>query len=420
MKAKRKITRFLTTAILLAILAGCGSTSRISLMNLALLYQKEAYFTQLPVTVFHSGDSTSLAIVGIQLDRLRYLNIPNTGLKYSSYKLSYRLLDNYESRNVLDSGSVISGDTINAGRQVMILKSIDFKAKTSQTGVLEVILTDINRSDRIKSFSIVDKSSNGMRQYFMALTEDNQPLFKNFIRGEESVRVMCADPSVSQLHVRCYFRDFPIARPPFTEDRQDVFDYRADSIFTVPVFLGKTDLFNLDREGFYHFQSDTTGKNGFTLFRFYEEYPEIRSTSQLVTPMRYITTKSEFDKILEAEDQKDAVDQFWLETAGNEPRAKVLIQKYYTNVEESNDFFTSYEEGWKTDRGLIYIIFGRPDIVYRGNNTEEWIYGEPDQRSSLKFDFVRVNNPFSDNDYMLLRTPSLKDPWYITVQSWRR
>jgi len=399
---------------------GCGSTSRISLMNLAIQYQEEAYFTHLPVAVYHSGDSSSLAFVGVHLDHLRYVNIPNSGLKYASYKLSYRLLDNYESRNILDSGTVVSGDTVNAGRQVTILKTIEIKAKSPQSYLLEVILTDINRNDRVKSYLQVDKSSKSTRQNFLALTGDNQPLFRDYLLREEGVRLMCNDLSVRQLHVRCYFRDFPLARPPFTEDHQDVFDYRADSTFTIPVTMGKTDFFTLNREGFYHFQTDTTGKNGITLFRFYEGYPEIRSTAQLVTPLRYITTKSEYDKVLHAQDQKEAVDQFWLETAGNEPRAKVLIQKYYTNVEESNDFFTSYEEGWKTDRGLIYIIFGRPDIVYRGNNTEEWIYGDPNQRSSLKFDFVRVNNPFTDNDYMLLRNPSLKDPWYITVQSWRR
>jgi GWxTD domain-containing protein len=420
MNGKKKIHRFLAAAVFLAVLAGCSSTSRISLMNLSILYQKEAYFTHLPVAVYHSGDSTSLAIVGIQLDELRYVNIPNTGLKYCYYRLSYRLMDNYEARTVLDSGSVVSGDTINAGRQIMVLQSIQFRAKRPQTYILEIVLTDLNRNEKIKNFIQIDKSSMATRQNFLALSEDNQPLFRDFIGSGEKVSLMCNNPLVNQLQVRCYFRDFPLARPPFSEDKQDVFDYRADSIFTIPVYQGKTGLFLLEREGFYHFQSDTTGKQGITLFRFYDGYPEIKSTAQLVTPLRYITTKTEYDKILEAEDQKDAVDQFWLETAGNAPRAKTLIQKYYTNVEESNDYFTSYQEGWKTDRGLIYIIFGRPDIVYRGNNTEEWTYGEPDQRNSLRFDFIKVNNPFTDNDYMLLRSASMKDPWYITVQSWRR
>jgi GWxTD domain-containing protein len=144
------------------------------------------------------------------------------------------------------------------------------------------------------------------------------------------------------------------------------------------------------------------------------------TTAHLVLPLRYITAKAEYEKITESVDQKEAVDQFWLNTAGTPARAKTLIQKYYNNVEEANRYFSSYHEGWKTDRGIVFIIFDRPDYVYRSDNTEEWIYGEPEHRNSLRFDFIKVKNPFTDNDYMLLRNPSMKDPWYITVQSWRR
>jgi GWxTD domain-containing protein len=406
--------------VVIAFVLGCSTASKVSLTNLASLYQQENAFTEMPVLVFHQDDSTSQVIIEIQLGDMRYLDIPNTQLKACAYQLNYRLLDSYETRQVIDSGSVVSGDTLNAGRKISILRSIILKTKEPDNYVLELQLTDLNRRQYIRDYIPVDRSSPFVRQNYMLMTSANYPIFDYHLEKDKEVRLVYNNSSAEELFVRCYFRDFPLARPPFVEERQDVFDYQADSVFTISILNGRTELFNLEKNGFYHFQQDTSVKDGITLFRFHDGFPEIKTTSELVVPLRYISTRAEYDRITEADDQKEAVDEFWLTTAGNTERAKTLIQKYYSNVQEANYYFTSYHEGWKTDRGIIYIIFGRPDYVYRSTDREEWIYGEPEHRNSLRFDYVKVRNPFTDNDFMLLRTPSLKDPWYITVQSWRR
>ncbi|MCU0371130.1 MAG: GWxTD domain-containing protein, partial [Bacteroidales bacterium] len=191
-------------------------------------------------------------------------------------------------------------------------------------------------------------------------------------------------------------------------------------MFHIPLMNGESEWITLDKPGFYHFRTDTASREGLTLFRFHEGFPDITTAEELRYPLRYITTRKEFDSLMSNPQVKAAVDDFWLKTAREPERAKILIQKYYSNVEDANRYFTSYLEGWKTDRGLIYIVFGKPDYVYRGKGTEEWLYGEPQNRNSLRYTFVKVNNPFTDNDYMLLRSPTLKDSWFITVQSWRR
>jgi len=186
------------------------------------------------------------------------------------------------------------------------------------------------------------------------------------------------------------------------------------------VFNGQTDWIRLAGPGFYHFRQDTISRDGVTIFLYPEGFPEVTTAGQLRYPLRYITTRKEYDTLTESENVKAAVDAFWLKTARTPDRAQLLFKKYYSNVEDANRWFTSYQEGWKTDRGLIYIIFGKPGYVYRGEGFEEWIYGEPQNRNSLTFTFVKVINPFTDNDYMLLRSPTLKEPWFVTVQSWRR
>jgi GWxTD domain-containing protein len=164
----------------------------------------------------------------------------------------------------------------------------------------------------------------------------------------------------------------------------------------------------------------TETKDGVTLYRFYDDFPDITNSFQAFLPLRYLTTNKEFEAMQKNENKKMVVDEFWLKTGGNPARAKLLISKFYNNVRKANIYFTSYIEGWKTDRGIIYSVYGPPNIVYKNGNNETWTYGEKGNLLSIKFSFTKVSNPFSNNDYALNKAPVYKDNWYMTVESWRR
>ncbi|MCA1762012.1 MAG: hypothetical protein LC664_03295, partial [Flavobacteriales bacterium] len=67
----------------------------------------------------------------------------------------------------------------------------------------------------------------------------------------------------------------------------------------------------------------------------------------------------------------------------------------------------------------IYIIYGEPNKIYRTSKAENWIYGEENNPLSLSFDFVKVINPFTDNDYRLLRNDTYKPSYHRSVNAWR-
>ncbi|HCA83184.1 MAG TPA: GWxTD domain-containing protein, partial [Flavobacteriales bacterium] len=75
--------------------------------------------------------------------------------------------------------------------------------------------------------------------------------------------------------------------------------------------------------------------------------------------------------------------------------------------------------GWKTDRGMIYLIFGEPAFIDRTTDSETWIYGDRFSTASLRFNFLKIQNPFSDNDFLLQRMPVYKPEWYKAVDVWR-
>jgi GWxTD domain-containing protein len=416
----RRVKLLLNFSVLLVFFAGCYTTSKVSLQNLVYLYQPDKQFADLNSYVFHTSDSTSTLFVQVVFSNLVYQKDAFTGLYTNSYRLSYKLTTGYESKDILATSSIVSGDSLNYGKSAGIVHSFDFKAKYPGDYLLEITLFDLNRQAGSTSYLKVQKSTMNGRQNFLVLNRNRELIFRNYLPEGEPFRIIAHDPSREDIFVNYYNRDFPVARPPYTEDREPVFEYKPDSVFRVSLSNGESEWIALEKPGFYHFRKDTNSRDGLTLFRFPEGYPEITSAEQLRDPLRYITTRKEYDTLMESSQVKAAVDDFWLKTARSPERAKLLIQKYYSNVEDANRYFTSYLEGWKTDRGLIYIIFGRPDYVYRGNDSEEWIYGEPQNRSSLRYTFIRVNNPFTDNDFMLLRSPTLKESWFVTVQSWRR
>jgi len=118
--------------------------------------------------------------------------------------------------------------------------------------------------------------------------------------------------------------------------------------------------------------------------------------------------------------KKLAVDNFWLSNCGNTDRAKAALKVYYNRVQNCNIYFTSYTEGWKTDRGLVYIAFGLPNSIYRDSNGETWIYGEEQNYRALTFTFSKVLNPYSDNDYSLNRSENYRNDWFRMIDAWRQ
>src|SRR5690606_14005651 len=114
---------------------------------------------------------------------------------------------------------------------------------------------------------------------------------------------------------------------------------------------------------------------------------------------------------------KKAFDRVILSITRDQERAKKLIRSYFRRVEMANTLFTSYKEGWKTDRGMIYIIFGPPDEVFRFNDREVWNYKAIKQ--GLSFDFAQSPSLFDPDNFVLIRSKKYTETWYQMIDMWR-
>ena len=396
-------------------LSSCFNTGKISHQNISFIY-KDNFPDSPEFCVFHNSDSTSAVFLNYHHHNPGFLDKNDS----SAYLLTYKLYHSFGSNIVLDS-SVIAFPFYNIiENQNGVELRFDVKTIIPEKYLLEINFADTLNNKEFREFISINKKNKNNRRNFILKNKAGEKLYKNNIALDEKFRLKYMDSLSGKLTVNYYRRKFPIAVPPFVVDEKLNFDYSPDSIFYVEINNGETGLLNLRKSGFYHFVVDTSNKDGVSIFRFYDGFPLIKNASQMIGPLKYITDKNEFKELIKTKDYKSSVENFWINVAGSSERAKVIIKKYYQRVQDANRLFSSYHEGWKTDRGLIHIIFGLPNIVYKEENIETWIYGEANNPSSVVFDFIKVDNLFTDNDYRLIKSPSYKTRWYFAIEAWRR
>ncbi len=370
------------------------------------------------ITIYHRSNLISEIYFSLNSKELLYIKQPDSGIYKAKYNVQYVLTAPVEKK-IIDSASVNLTDTYSNTSKTIIGK-LDFAATFSNEYLLEIVITDLNRNIFSKSIFNINKTDLTNRQNFLVLSaEKNTPIFKDYISKNERVRIQYR---IDEIKLRCryYNRKFPLPLPPFSESAISPFEYKADSIF--PIQLSKNDLTGntFGKPGFYHLQADTNSTEGLTLFRFYDDFPYIKKSTQLLEPLRYITSRQEYQLLESNKNIKEAVDSFWVSIGGSRDKARELIKNFYNRVQNANEYFSSYVEGYKTDKGLIYIIYGSPNIMYESPNAENWVYGEEHNINSLTFTFVKVINPFTDNDYRLERSPNYKTSWLNAIEMWRQ
>jgi len=96
----------------------------------------------------------------------------------------------------------------------------------------------------------------------------------------------------------------------------------------------------------------------------------IRNTDSAIKQMKYILTNNERKELKEADKGKkeDLLYSFWKERDPTpDTEFNELMEEYYERVDYVNEHFSSWQPGWETDMGMVYIMFGPPDEIRRTN-----------------------------------------------------
>ena len=247
----------------------------------------------------------------------------------------------------------------------------------------------------------------------ISLWESKTPWFQHWMHVSDSILIQNNSSEVTYAYY--YRHSFDPARPPMAmRPGPGDSSLSIDSIFTVPL----NQYFTPTKEGLYFFQSDSSSTSGRSILVKNEHFPQPKEINQLTQPLIYITTRVEYLKLKKDLTDKQALDKFWLSTLGSPEKARTAIKAFYQNIETSNTLFSSYKEGWKTDRGLIYTVLGPPLSVSKKIDGETWTYRAAGG-SELIFSFLKIKNIFSNNHYELIRDQSYDRDWFQAIDRWR-
>lgn len=96
---------------------------------------------------------------------------------------------------------------------------------------------------------------------------------------------------------------------------------------------------------------------------------DVGDLEQAIKQLRYIADERQIRFLLDGDEEEryNKFKAFWIErdpTPGTGPNE--LMDEYYRRIAFAIEAFSNVQEGWKTDRGMVYILFGAPDEIESG------------------------------------------------------
>lgn len=379
------------------------------------LYKPQKSSLNSECMVYHHKEKTSLLFFKQHTSEL-FFDIDKNGKKTAKLIVKY-VLRLQESNELVDSLS--TSYIINQSENGNIITSyLEINAEAGKKYDIIVLIADANKKKYRRVLIEVDKTDKTSYQNFFIEEKDDkkQPVFSRIVFSNKVYQVSYSRSNFDSLYVEYYKPINNIPNPPNVLSGSNNTIHSPDTTY----YVNSIDSLVFADCGVYLLKLNSGSNNGVALVNSGVYYPDIKTVDKMIEPLRYLTTDRQIERIKNAENQKLALDEFWLSKTNDNERAKELIRIFYNRVQLSNKFFTSHTEGWQTDRGMVYIILGPPNIIYKNPESEEWIYGENPSFNVLSFMFKRRDNIFSNNDYFLIRDSEYQSMWAQAVETWRK
>jgi GWxTD domain-containing protein len=348
---------------------------------------------------------------------------PNNQLSKEDFSRRYRFF--YKITADYESSAIIHKDSISVESEDLAIYNnacyLSFGIRRPEIANSLLIVERFDRKRKILDLidiPLVNDSAFGENTFMAYYKNNNIPLIDNYILKNDSFIVKASGQwDYQKTNILYFSNSFPPAIKPYksTEEIEDPGNMKGGKSLVADISNG----FSFPAAGLYYLSSPKS-KSGFSLMAVDNKFPKISRPEEMLTPLYYICSEEESARMSNSLKPKFTLDSFWLSIGGSEDYSRKLIKTFYQKVEYANRSFTSHKEGWKTDRGMIYIIFGKPDAVYRHNDQEEWDY-ENVSDNSLTFSFRKRNDLYSnDDEYELVRKPVYESYWKFMVERWRK
>jgi GWxTD domain-containing protein len=379
--------------------------------------------------VYNESEKVSVLSVKFFNNDLYFNEANPKGILMAQMAVSVRLYNISQGKKLADTISY-ELEVLKEQARDEYLFHIPLKVEKGLDYVAEVRVADKIRQLMVHAFVPFNTTSENNRYNFYARGHFlHNELLNPVIRKNEYLNIICNKKPVDSIFISFYSLFEGIPYPPSMVLPEKSISADPDTI--VGLSYSDTLPMMFPRKGLYLCRTGKNISEGYSVMNFGPSFPAMTSPAEMIEPLAYLASGDEMTAMRTSIKPKLALDDFWIKCGGNIDKSRELIRIYYTRALYANYYFSSYREGWRTDRGMIYLIYGPPDKVYRSNEEESWGYRKAEIKSSwgtryqvkedyLFFVFKKRDSKFSDNDYSLNRSETVVSFWDNAVASWRK
>ena len=426
----RIVCLLISGIVLTAVFNSCKTTQQtVDNKDLSYLYNPTKNPINPQYNIINKTDELSELSVRFSTSDLFFSEANPQGVATASILITVKLYSISQGKALADTTVLDLSIVKDSGRQEYVY-NLPLKVEKGVEYVAEVKILDRLRLIVAQDFVEFNTLSYNNRYNFRVEGHfDKNELFSSVLRIDEYVNLLYSRGHIDSLYISFYksFREVP--DPPSMLLPEKTLDYDPLQFVAIPYSDSLPMMF--PKEGIYLCSIARNIKDGFTFLNLGSTYPKVTTPEKMIEPLIYLTSQDELAELKSAAKPKAALDDFWIKCGGNVDKARELIRIFYTRVLYSNYYFTSYKDGWRSERGMIYIIYGPPDKVYKTADGESWGYKKPVIKSKwggrytvtdsyLFFNFKKRENIFSDNDFYLSRSETLVTFWDKAIASWRK
>lgn len=387
--------------------------------NVAAMYNPSKSSIHPEFAIQVQSDTSANVLVRIMRDEILFSRANADNKLQGQISIHSRVYSDAENKIVYDSLTVTRD--IVFSRSPVVVSVLKLRIQQGKLHNVQLWVKDTKRLKPYKGFVQINNTPDfaGHRYYttvfpLKSTSASRETLnFYPWIPDSFGVKVYAVHNINRIQSVSCYWQEFPLPKPPYL-DIKDTLKLVPDTIMNL-----SSSQMALNKPGFYFFQPDSSQQKGVSVLHAKPNFPSLKSSADLIEPLSYLCSAAEMDSLRKKTNKKLAVDEFWMQLANDYIRAKQLIRVYYNRTKYANIYFTSYTEGWRTDRGMIFMLFGPPKRMYKTKNGERWTYGNNPKLRTLQFDFEKQENPYTNNHFVLQRKTDHRNIWRSALASWR-
>ena len=281
---------------------------------------------------------------------------------------------------------------------------------------IDISLDDFKKNDIISDLILIDINKKN------SLFENGFPIIPPMISDiDSSINIFYEAISRNTSFNFIYYRISSLTNETIISDSIQIAntDLVFNNILNIPISDKIKSNFNvqLSYERIYDDSSNEEFISSITIkSNFMGMTSFVNDIDEAIEQLRYIAFTDELKKIFKNKNitKEEKLKEFW-EKRDPTPETKQneLMNEYYRRVSFANNQFQTWQKGWKTSMGMIFILFGPPDNIEKNMSD---INGREYQR----WNYIRINRSFTFLDYNGFGEFELLDPYNSTYGTrWR-